>query len=95
MKFKSFTIFQRILHDCEKAQRLTVKKQESKLTPAEYLQHKIHLHYCHVCRKFAQFSAVVNQFLARERQERQERPKDTLSMEEKSELQRRVDELNK
>jgi hypothetical protein len=93
MKLINFTIFKKILYDCQKAQRLTIKKQESKLTPSEYLQHRIHLHYCQVCRKFQQFSAVLNQVFARERQQLDKQPTDTLSGEEKIELQRQVDEL--
>jgi hypothetical protein len=93
MKLINFSIFKKILYDCQKAQRLTIKKQESKLTLSEYLQHRIHLHYCQVCRKFQQFSAVLNQVFARERKDLEERPPSTLSMEEKKEMQRRVDEL--
>ena len=94
MKLRNFNLFKRILYNCEKAQRLSIKKQESKLTPSEYLQHKIHMHYCSVCRKFEQFSGVLNQHFSRERQELEEQPKKTLSSEEKKELQRKVDELN-
>jgi hypothetical protein len=94
MKGRHFSIFKRIVYNCEKAQRLSIKKQESKLTPAEWLQHRIHMHYCNVCRKFEQFSALLNQYFVRERQELEEQPKNTLSGEEKKELQRRVDELN-
>ncbi len=93
MKLINFTAFKKILYDCQKAQRLTIKKQESRLTLSEYLQHRIHLHYCDVCRKFQQFSAVINQVFARERKEMQERPTNTLSSEEKIQLQRQVDEL--
>jgi hypothetical protein len=93
MKLMNFTIFKKILYDCQKAQRLTIKKEESKLTLSEYIQHKIHLHYCEVCRKFQQFSAVINQVFARERQEFEERPTNTLSTEEKIQWQKQVDEL--
>jgi hypothetical protein len=93
MKLTNFVLFKKILYDCQKAQRLTIKKQESKLTLSEYLQHRIHLHYCQVCRKFRQFSAVLNQVFARERKGLEERPPSTLSKEEKMELQQRVDEL--
>ena len=93
MKLTNFSIFKKILYDCQKAQRLTIKKQESKLTVSEYLQHRIHLHYCQVCRKFQQFSAVLNQVFARERKGLDERPPSSLTMEEKKEMQRQVDEL--
>lgn len=93
MKLTNFVLFKKILYDCQKAQRLTIKKQESKLTLSEYLQHRIHLHYCQVCRKFQQFSAVLNQVFSGERKGLEERPPSTLSMEEKKEMQRRVDEL--
>jgi hypothetical protein len=93
MKLTNFVLLKKILYDCQKAQRLTIKKQESKLTLSEYLQHRIHLHYCQVCRKFQQFSVVLNQVFARERKGLEERPPSTLSMEEKKEIQRRVDEL--
>jgi hypothetical protein len=94
MKLTNFAIFKKILYDCQKAQRLTIKKQESKLTMSEYLQHKIHLHYCQVCRKFQQFSAVLNQVFGQERKGLEERPPSALTMEEKKEMQRRVDELS-
>jgi hypothetical protein len=93
MRLINFTIFKKILYDCQKAQRLTIKKQESKLTLSEYIQHRIHLHYCGVCRKFQQFSALLNRFFVRERHELEERPASTLSNEEKIQLQKRVDEL--
>jgi hypothetical protein len=93
MKLINFTIFKKILYDCRKAQRLTIKKQESKLTLSEHLQHRIHLHYCDVCRKFQQFSAVINQVFARERQELEQPPESKLSTEEKIELQKQIDEL--
>ena len=93
MRLINFTIFKKILYDCRKAQRLTIKKQESKLTLSESLQLRIHLHYCGVCRKFQQFSALLNQVFGRERHELEERPPDILTNEEKIELQRQVDEL--
>jgi hypothetical protein len=95
MKLTKFALFKKILYDCQKAQRLSIKKQESKLTLSEYLQHRIHLHYCHVCRKFQQFSAVLNQVFAGERKGMEERPPSTLSPEEKKEMQRQVDELTR
>jgi hypothetical protein len=94
MKLTNFAFFKKILYDCQKAQRLTIKKQESKLTLSENLQLRIHLHYCQVCRKFQQFSTVLNQVFSRERKGLEEQPPSTLSMEEKKEMQRRVDELN-
>ena len=93
MKLTNFAIFKKILYDCRKAQRLTIKKQESKLTLSESLQLRIHLHYCGVCRKFQQFSALLNQVFGRQRHELEERPPVTLTNEEKMELQRQVDEL--
>ena len=93
MRLMNFTIFKKILYDCQRAQRLTIKKQESKLTLSESLRLRIHLHYCGVCRKFQQFSALLNQVFARERHELEERPPVTLTKEEKIALQRQVDEL--
>lgn len=93
MKLINFTIFKKILYDCQKAQRLTIKKQESKLTLSESLRLRIHLHYCGVCRKFQQFSALLNQVFARERHELEERPPVILTKEEKIQLQRQVDDL--
>jgi hypothetical protein len=82
------------MYNCEKAQRLTIKKQESKLTPYEYLQYRIHMQYCLVCRKFEQFSALLNQFLQRGRQGLEDQPPNKLSPEEKKELQRKIDEMS-
>jgi hypothetical protein len=93
MKLINFTKFKKILYDCQRAQRLTIKKQESKLTLSESLRLRIHLHYCGVCRKFQQFSALLNQVFGRERQQLEERPPVKLTNEEKIELQRQVDEL--
>jgi hypothetical protein len=93
MKLMNFTIFKKILYDCQRAQRLTIKKQESKLTLPESLRLRIHLHYCGVCRKFQQFSALLNQVFAGARHELEERPPVTLTNEEKKELQRQVDEM--
>jgi hypothetical protein len=93
MRLINYTIFKKILYDCRKAQRLTIKKQESKLTLSESLQLRIHLHYCDVCRKFQQFSALLNQVFSRERQQLDKQPTNALSREEKIELQRQVDEL--
>jgi hypothetical protein len=93
MKLMNFTTFKKILYDCQRAQRLTIKKQESKLTLSEYIRLRIHLHYCGVCRKFQQFSALLNQVFGGARHELQERPPVTLTNEEKIELQRQVDEL--
>ena len=93
MKLINFAIFKKILYDCRKAQRLTIKKQESKLTLSESLQLRIHLRYCDVCRKFQQFSALLNQVFARERQELKQQPDSKLSTEEKLELQKQIDEL--
>jgi hypothetical protein len=86
-------MFKRIMYNCEKAQRLSIKKQESKLTPYEYLQLKIHMHYCDVCRKFERFSALVNQVLKRARQGIEDQPPKKLSPEEKEEMQRKIDEM--
>ena len=93
MKLMNSTTFKKILYDCQRAQRLTIKKQESKLTLSENIRLRIHLHYCGVCRKFQQFSALLNQVFAGARHEWEERPPVTFTNEEKKELQRQVDEL--
>ena len=91
MKWNNFNLFKRMLYNCQKAQRLTIKRQESKLSPMEYLQYKIHLNYCSICRKFERFSALINQAMSSEQREIEENPANTLSSDEKRELQRKVD----
>jgi hypothetical protein len=93
MKLRVLNVLKRVIYNCKSAQRLAIKKQESKLTPFEYLQYKIHLRGCSICREFEHFSRVINQFFSRERQEMHRQPKDRLSSEEKGELQRKVNAL--
>ncbi len=94
IKNKEFSMFKRIMYNCEKAQRLSIKKQESKLTLNEYLQLKIHMRYCDVCLKFQRFSLLVNHVLNHERRRIEDQPPAKLSPEEKEELQRKIDELS-
>lgn len=93
MKLSSASKFKRAQYNCARAQRLSIKRQETKLTPTEYLQYKIHMRYCSLCRDFERFSALLNQFFSHNPLETSEQSLHRLSGEEKEEMQRKIDEM--
>ena len=94
MKSSYVTKFKRAQYNCAKAQRLSIKRQETKLTPTEYLHYKIHMRYCSLCREFEKFSALLNQFFSGKQRGIPELPMHHLSLEEKEEMQRKIDDLS-
>jgi len=94
MKSSYVTKFKRTQYNCGRAQRLAIKRQETKLTPAEYLDYTVHMRYCSLCREFERFSALLNQFFSPKRSEIPEQPMHRLSHEEKEEMQRKIDDFS-
>lgn len=45
-------LFRKIVFDCKEATRLSIKKEEGKITFVEQLKLRYHLLYCDPCRRF-------------------------------------------
>lgn len=95
MKNPLLTKFRRAQYNCTEAQRLSIKRQETKLPPAEYVRFKVHMAGCSICREFDKFSALVNKTMHATSLETEKHPPHILNDQEKRSLQQKIDEFRK
>lgn len=83
--------FYTTVHDCEKATRLSVKKEEGKLSVTEKLQLFYHLLWCHVCRRFVKQIRRINSMGSNYHQAIQTNPPYTLPPESKEKMLQEIE----
>jgi hypothetical protein len=85
----------KILFDCHQATFLSVKREETGLTLAEWVNLHYHLLHCKLCRQFAVQSRGINRALEKFRKAIEKDPPFILSEEAKSSILEKIRRLEK
>jgi len=93
MKNTIYSKLKFIQYNCIEAQRLAIKRQETKLLPSEYMRLKVHMAGCSVCREFEKFSALVNKAMHTRLHSMNSNATATLEDNYKKDLQQKIDDF--
>jgi predicted anti-sigma-YlaC factor YlaD len=82
-----------IIHNCKEATKLSLKREEQRLSVKERMQLRIHLLFCDACKNFVKQSALINTAFKSFKERIKQVPPEELPAAAKERMQARLNEL--